>query len=835
MNPCCLTLTVLLSCLLTRGAIAGVAPVKIVPQPKQITFDDAAPLLLPAGTVGIVIGDKASEPEQYAAESLQKSVAKITGQNWPVLREGEDASKFRTLVLIGQRSTNKLLDGICTDQSIGLSDKSPGFDGYVMKFINRGGQDVVLIGGCNARATIFGQDTLTQLLSVSRGKVMLTKADLRDWPSVPWRGKPSTHVENHMQPGIMDEYMVARLNFIDLRNDIYAFHVGDTLQVDNIKKVVADAHRRGMIVFGTVACSLDRTKHDAVLAMFSQLIELGVDGLWVSFDDQGPGEDPVGLLTKVLELAKQHGIPSSYIAVTPPKGSYQVINGPFNKQILKMPGMQDALWFFTCIPSKEELAAAQALGLKRKLGWWHNWPKIPGNVTLSTNVPSYSFLTSGLGPKQGQLSYWPVPQLKYGWNEPSYRSLSDGGETTEAVMQWGGTEFKLEYTIPVFGWWGWAPENHDWSADRDRIYTRVYGAARVAVARKFDDLYEELTSYFVFPGAPCLKDQASRAQALRIVAKMEAELKVLEATKPADSWVDQKRLQNVFLGPARTEVATAKASIEAAWPEYWWDAHQRDVLNAICDGDTAKAGKLISEAEPRIVAELRNIEKAMPQAKVLDYATACKARASLDPSGWQRVLAERADEHARRIADFEYRKTGSFGKTMLRNLNTVPTELKLVGTVMPGTRQQFSGQWIGGPTQAGADKVYAFTYPLKQWERPGDYCEVDVSVPVHPHAGWKGLQFFLNTYANDEIAYEKVLGRWMGRSFIQLKYQDKVLWEADAGQPRGGGEWVTVALPNVGDDQTEIKLTLRVECRMASFNYGALVLIGPMRAVMAPI
>jgi len=45
------------------------------------------------------------------------------------------------------------------------------------------------------------------------------------------------------------------------------------------------------VVYGTVNCGVPAAQQDKVLGTFRELLALGADGLWMSFDDKGPGED----------------------------------------------------------------------------------------------------------------------------------------------------------------------------------------------------------------------------------------------------------------------------------------------------------------------------------------------------------------------------------------------------------------------------------------------------------------------------------------------------------------------------------------------------------------
>ena len=57
----------------------------IIPRPKEIRLTGGT-IALPAGSTAIVLGDKASEPEKYAAETLQADVARRFGQTWPIMK-----------------------------------------------------------------------------------------------------------------------------------------------------------------------------------------------------------------------------------------------------------------------------------------------------------------------------------------------------------------------------------------------------------------------------------------------------------------------------------------------------------------------------------------------------------------------------------------------------------------------------------------------------------------------------------------------------------------------------------------------------------------------------
>jgi hypothetical protein len=258
------TRLLILYTLIAASLRAGASSPDLVPRPKQIRFTAGT---VPLDSAAIVIGDKASEPEKYAAQTLRKTAKKRFAADWPVLTESGNTKPFETLIVLGMRSTNRMLDRLCRDWKVDLADKSPGHDGYVIRMGSDHGRSVILVGGSNPRGVIYGQDTLFQLIFCSNGKLTASRASVRDWPSIPWRGRPATFVAYYAKPGMMDLLAQARINFVDIRDtdDVYGTPPGRKLNKQLIASVIHEAHRRGFFVYGTVNCAVFPKEHDAAI------------------------------------------------------------------------------------------------------------------------------------------------------------------------------------------------------------------------------------------------------------------------------------------------------------------------------------------------------------------------------------------------------------------------------------------------------------------------------------------------------------------------------------------------------------------------------------------
>ena len=802
----------------------------IVPTPREVTWSSEPPANLASGAVDIVIGKQAADPEKEAARLLAEFVAKRFGQQWPIISEGEEQSAHKTLVILGQRKTCQRLDALCQQHGIELSEMSPGHDGYIIQSVKDGDRLLVLVGGSNARAVQYGQDTFSQMLRASGNGLSFVQGTVRDAPVIPWRGRPQTSVGAYLRPGELDLYVLSRVNFIDLRSGIYAFQPGEALNHAEISKAVKEAHKRGIIVFATVNCGVPRSEYEKVMKTFNELLELGADGLWLSFDDKGPGEDPVALTKRVLELGRQHNMKDHLIATTPPKGSYQKIVTDFNRKIMAIPGMEKALWFWTPVPSPEGLADARSIGLKAKASWWHNWPR--------------------LATMQG---YVGVPPMSLGWSSPDYGLLAAGGDCLEAVMPWGGNAFGQHYIVPVINWWGWNPQGHDWRALRHRIYGIVFGEDQIAAAMKFDDQLQKLFGLFRYaykstddtPFCPARWRTPGEPQAANaLIAELNSLLDRIASDAPKQTLLSETQLQSVYLDRMRREVEAHRVAAGLVFPDDWWPEYQRKILEALYAGDNARVDQLASAVRERVLREVDDISKSLPSSypHIDSYVAWWRKRASLDAKGWRELIEERRKLLDERLEN--YNRTILSDAIMMDGLRSPPLEWgigrwqvanRLLATVLPSPNEQFWGGWIASTHKRNGLEGVVFT--ADRVLRPGDvgeYAELQAAVPVSGARDRLGVLLYVSSTNKDLFSNTMVKYRWAGYRYMQLLWGDKVLWEGDLGYISERGDWFMVRLPKIPDDVKELRLRLRAGDRKLGMNNYTISYVGPLRLMQLP-
>ena len=836
--------SILIALSLLIGSASAAEPLaRLVPLPQQVKWSTATPLKLPVDQVAIVIGAKATEPERYAAETFQATVAKRFGVKWHVVAEDKDRPKPAVELLLGLRTTHQKLNDLCSKMNIELSEKSPGHDGYVIEFVTADGQDLVVLSGSNPRGVIYGQDTLSQMIRKQGDELSLVRASIRDYPGIPWRGRPQTSLNNYFKPDEMDSYAAARINFIDLREGTYAIEPGEKLDPDKVKQTVAEARKRGFVVFAIVNCGVKRDLYEKVMATFRQSIALGASGLWVSFDDKGPGEDPVKLVTDVLALGREHGITGPQIAITPPKGSYQTIadksNGDFNRRVMNIPGMESALWFWTTTPTMERLTEARSIGLKAGVSWWHNWPRPDPGFTHTR--------TGGSLLPSSQKPYMEVMAMREGWNRPTYDLLADAAKCTEAVMPWGGNTWPARYFIPVIGWWAWNPAGHAWNDVRSRIYDTVFGPDQVAQATAFDDTLVEVKALFryaieggqwepLFPAR--LARLEDREKALKLLARMEQLHKAISAKAPQQTMLPAELLNSSYLDAMANELKSGQAAAVGPYPEYWYPDHQRKILEAIHAGKLDEADQLAGSVRERLMKDLEQIRSSLGHLTLTDkYVKFWTERAEMKAADWQKLIAERKAMMERPIADFDYyvyvteKMLAGLANPPLRwGSGTAQQQSVVRATVLPGEQELFWGKWVGGIHRRKGGDVACFWMNREGTGTLGEYAELPVEIPITGRRDALHLLIYVANWNREALGLETVFNRWGGYRTIQLLDGDQVLWQADISVHRTEGEWFLVKLPTLPQDVSKLNLRLRVE-DIRDFALDSMVFVGPIRLV----
>lgn len=616
----------------------------------------------------IVLGAKATEQERYAAARLQALIQRRFQIGVPVVAEGKPDAVRGLAILVGQRSTHALLDQYCTKRSLDLSPQSPGPDGFVIEVFGDANKTTVLLGGSDPRGVIYAQDAFFDLLERHGRKVQFPAVSLRDWPSIAWRGRPHSVLLQHLVPGALDAYVRARINFTDLRDDprVKATNVfparkasmglpaGRPLDRPLLERMLSESHRRGMFVYGTVSCAVSKSGHEDVLKTFGELIAMGCDGLWISFDDTGAGQEAMELIGRVLDLGRPHQMTGRRVAVTPPVGDYQVIDRPFNRQAAKVPGFAEAEWFFTRVPCRADAEMARAIGLRRLPGWWHNLVNIDGGFLHNGDI----LVSLRADDRPGYVNLQP---LSSGWGRPDYRAIRDAAEHTDHVLLWGVVGgWPEEYQVGALGLWAWNPAAHDWPAMRRAIYRYVYGPGQVEAAWAFDDQLAALKALFQLPvwyyepnkGWPCrLKRVEDRPKALALIE----ELKVIQATiaKGAmeESALDRQRLESVYLEPMRTTLVYARKMAQLDYPEAVFAPVERQILDRIDQGKLDEARQLVAEREPVVRKQLDSIAAELKGLKAIDgYAAYWQKRVSGLESWKQDAARRRAKKPAPRAS-----------------------------------------------------------------------------------------------------------------------------------------------------------------------------------------
>jgi hypothetical protein len=817
----------------------------LVPVPKVYRDSGEWMALAKEGEAAIVVGAQATEPERYAASRLQTLVERRCRQRLPILKEDDVPGGVRQVLLLGQRSTHAWIDRLCSREKIDLGDSSPGEDGFVIEPVEDGARQVVLVGGSNPPGVIYGQNALVDLFEHRGGRAELRLASVRDWPSIRWRGRPHWRMRVHLAPGAFDSYARYRLNFTDVRDagtpDGYAamgFPPGFKIDVPATKRVIDEAHRRGMFVYGTVSCGVKADQYDAALGTFEELIALGVDGIWISLDDVGAGEDAPVIIRRALDLGAAHAMTGRRVANTQPVGSYDNIDTDFNRLAAAIPGYAATQWFFTRVPCRADLEATRKLGLKLKPAWWHNLFSYPGGFLYNANAGQSLR-------EDGKPAYFDMQPLSVGWGRPDYEALREAADYTDTVMLWGMYDgWPDEYQVGAMGIWAWNPAEHDWTATRRAVYSDVYGRGQAETALAFDDLLGQLKGLFEMPvrhftpnkgWPPRLRNLADRPRAAELIEQLEPLRKVLEERAPGETLLDPARLNAVYLEPLAATLDYARKMASLDYPEYTLgSSFDEKMIELYGDREAEEAEKAAAEAGRQVEQQLAAIKESLRGLKGIEaYADFWRKQAAGEKTWAERLASRRAgmetaframakDGFARCLVD--ERLDQAAYATWLESLASPPAGRLLAETAAAEWLKQlprWQGPWRLGPIDWRDQKLTVIAFPRRTASKVGDYAEVRAELAVPSSTGRLSLDLFVNDTKIDP-AYPRY-------RYLELWINDRLAWEEDITLSRAGREWLSVDVTDAAKSSTSLAIRFRVVDRQRVGSYGSVTFLGPLR------
>jgi hypothetical protein len=159
---------------------------------------------------------------------------------------------------------------------------------------------------------------------------------------------------------------------------------------------------------------------------------------------------------------------------------------------------------------------------------------------------------------------------------------------------------------------------------------------------------------------------------------------------------------------------------------------------------------------------------------------------------------------------------------------------RVLATVVPSPNELFWGGWLAGLHEDHGLPAAVFAANRKAPGEPGEYAELQASVPLSGRRDRLALMIFVSSANKDLFSNTMVKYRWAGYRYMELRWQDRVLWEADLGQVPEGGDWFLVRLPRVPTDLKDLQLRLRVEDRKLSMNNYTISYVGPLRLLELP-
>lgn len=800
----------------------------IVPQPRECLKSDSGDILITADTS--IIYDIAAEVDSYAALHLKENLSKHYKTDIQLKNDKADNK-----IVLGTLGKDSFIENFCKENKIELNTKLSGFDGYIIKTVKTKAGSLIVAAGANPRGTTYAASVLFDLLQIKNEKLTCPASYIRDWATIQWRGRPTEYLALQTEESL-DTCVHSRINLIDIRDsnapDGHAFcgiPAGSPLNTDKIKKVIDTAHARGIIVFGTVSCSVPPERFGDVMKTFKELIALKIDGLWASFDDLGPGQDSPLLVEKIIQLGKENNIPPEMIAITPPSGSYQEVDTVWNRQVVKMPDADKIKWFFTRVPNKFDDDLMKKLGFKSKLCWWHNWPRPKGGLLTD--------FAGGRPLYQSKWGYYELMPLAAGWNNPSRDELFKAPDYTDAVMLWQSRP--ADYDCHVLGLWAWNPKIHDFNAVSQTAYSYVFGKSAANDARKFDEAYLKLTPYFTTPlyktvtpslWPPRLRNVSDRPAAMQLVNEMDSYMQKIEQAAPSHSMLCNENLKIDYLQPMRDLVIYGKIMTNLDYPEYTHKNFAERMLNFAennnIDAIKTETANIKADVEKKCqtisteLAKLKFIDVYVKQWN--DYVSGTDFwMAELKKN--QAAKAEAEQKKAEAKQKFAQIVNGDY-KSLFADQSKA-AKGKVLLEISPQQinkgRLHTRGDWGIGLYD---DKAVAIGSSSKWTYKDSDIAQISTEVNIPNFTKRLYLEVYIAHIVKDTQKPERTDVR-----LSVLRVDNKTIWNQDLTVPLKG--WQVNDITDVAKPGEKVNIRFLVSNRVNGSGYESIVFFGPARLV----
>jgi hypothetical protein len=547
-----LTCVLLAAASCTSALAAGKGECPIFPRPKEYKVSNGGPVPLAAPTV-IVVGEKAKEPEKFAASRLTFVLKKRFGLDAPVVTEKAVPKKARTLLVLGTLKSNALLKSLQEKHAVGLDafeGKDPMQDAFAIESLKSDGRrQAVLMIGSTPRSVIYAQYAFLETLAREGRKVLYPDMSVRDWSALRYRDWWPGNADYFSTVDALDQVTYARANMTQFRTPKSA-----TVS----KATVRECWRRGLKPYGVIYGAIRADAHARAEAEAKAWLDKGCYGIYVSFDDPGMGQDPEGLCNKVTALIKKRfGKVGDRIAVVA-GGDYKFLTSGNNRRMRSFRDLDEAIFYITgpvagAFSTKRHFDDARATGIKNHI-WWHNYPMGVRVFNAPVEAPRYHAL---------------VPLNTHCWGRFTIDDLRKGGEHMTGMS--AQNEAFDHVALQLF--WAWDPVHYDHEKARTTVYRQRHGAAAVEAARALDDDLFALCDYFntiwrrwtVISWT--LKDVSKRGEALALVEKMQRQAKVIKAGKN-DSYLSDEGYDKYYVESLEEHLAAAKRLAMTDFPDY---------------------------------------------------------------------------------------------------------------------------------------------------------------------------------------------------------------------------------------------------------------------------
>ena len=181
-------ISILVTTILLLASVQMALAEHIFPAPREIKIAGESVVISDSSdTFAAIYVDGTNATMMAGVDLLNDRIVALGGEKLPVRSLSDESNKREVLKIFLVTASDAVSQDIIKRFGVKVQSDNPGPQGYVIAYNQKGAGDEVLVAGSDYNGAMYGCVTLGHFIEASKGNVVITPHNVRDWPDVLYR------------------------------------------------------------------------------------------------------------------------------------------------------------------------------------------------------------------------------------------------------------------------------------------------------------------------------------------------------------------------------------------------------------------------------------------------------------------------------------------------------------------------------------------------------------------------------------------------------------------------------------------------------------------------